>query len=220
MKKKVLIPVIIISILIIGVVALITFIKMEENVKAKLGEIYNKMVANQTYSFTRYDFEEQHKVIIYRKDDKTLIDMYNPGQHLSTLVVDKDTYLIYHENKEYYVYLNNNLDEEILINDLKQILEKECTKGKEKIYGKKYKYEEYIGVSNFLISSPKNMDVSSVKTRFYFDKNELVYLKTIYDVVNEETGERTQEEELQTIKIEYKVENNIFEIPADYAENS
>ena len=64
------------------------------------------------------------------------------------------------------------------------------------------------------------MDNSSVKTRFYFDKNELVYLKTIYDVINEETGERTQEEELQTVKVEYEVEESIFEIPADYAENS
>ena len=57
-------------------------------------------------------------------------------------------------------------------------------------------------------------------TRFYFDKNELVYLKTIYDVINEETGERTQAEELQTVKVEYEVEDSIFEIPADYAENS
>lgn len=220
MKKKVLILSIAISVLTIGAIALIIFIKNAEDEKSKLGKIYNEMVANQTYAFTRYDFEEQHKLITYRKGNKTLIDTYNPDQHLSTLVVDKDTYLVYHENKEYYVYPNNNQDGEILLDDLRQILEKECTKGKEKIYGKKYKYEEYTGISNFLISSPRNMDISSVKTRFYFDKNELVYLKTIYDVVNEETGEKTQAEELQTVKVEYEVENSIFEIPADYAENS
>ena len=29
-----------------------------------------------------------------------------------------------------------------------------------------------------------------------------------------------QTEELQTVKVEYEVEDSIFEIPADYAENS
>lgn len=220
MKKKIVIFVIVILILLAVASASIIFIKSANNGISKLENIYNKMVENQTYSFTRYDFEEQHKLITHRKNNKTLIDMYNPGQHLSTLVVDKDTYLIYHENKEYYVYPNNSLDQEILIDDLKKTIETEYTKGNEKIYGKKYKYEEYAGVSNFLMSSPKNMDTASVKTRFYFDKNELVYLKTIYDVINEETGERTQAEELQTVKVEYEVENSIFEIPADYAENS
>lgn len=220
MKKKIVILIIVILILLAVASASIIFIKTANNGASKLENVYNQMIENQTYSFTRYDFEEQHKLITHRKNGKTLIDMYNPGQHLSTLVVDKDTYLIYHENKEYYVYTNNSVDEEILIDDLKKIIETECTKGTEKIYGKKYKYEEYEGVSNFLISSPKNMDNSSVKTRFYFDKNELVYLKTIYDVINEETGERTQAEELQTVKVEYEVEDSIFEIPADYAENS
>lgn len=219
MKKKTVILIIVILILLAVASALIIFIKMTNNSVSKLENIYNQMIENQTYSFTRYDFEEQHKLIIHKKNNKTLIEMYNPGQHLSTLVVDKDTYLIYHENKEYYIYHNNSLDQEILMDDLKKTIETECTKGTEKIYGKKYKYEEYEGVSNFLISSPKNMDNSSVKTRFYFDKNELVYLKTIYDVINEETGERTQAEELQTVKVEYEVENSIFEIPADYAEN-
>ena len=220
MKKKIVILIIVILILLAVASASIIFIKTANNGVSKLENVYNQMIENQTYSFTRYDFEEQHKLITHRKKDKTLIDMYNPGQHLSTLVVDKDTYLIYHENKEYYVYTNNSVDAEILIDDFKKIIETECTKGTEKIYGKKYKYEEYEGVSNFLISSPKNMDNSSVKTRFYFDKNELVYLKTIYDVINEETGERTQAEELQTVKVEYEVEDSIFEIPADYAENS
>ena len=220
MKKKTVILIVVILIILLVASISIIFIKNTNNGVKKLENIYNQMVESQSYLFTRYDFEEQHKLIIYRKGNKTLIDMHNLGQHLSTLVVDKDTYLIYHENKEYYVYPNNSIDKEILLDDLKNIIQLECTKGKEKIYGKNYKYEEYEGVSNFLISSLKNMDNSSVRTRFYFDKNELVYLKTIYDVINEETGERMQTEELQTVKVEYEVEDSIFEIPADYAENS
>ena len=219
MKKKTGILIIVMFMLVITASVLAIFIVKTNKGATKLENVYNKMVENQTYSFTRYDFEEKHKIIIHKKGAKTLIDMFNPGQHLSTLVADKDTYLIYHENKEYYVYSNNNQDQDVIIDELKKITETECTQGKEKIYGKKYRYEEYEGISSFLISSPKNMDNNSIKTRFYFDKNELVYLKTIYDVINEETGERTQEEELQTVKIKYEVEDSIFEIPTDYAEN-
>ena len=219
MNKKISIPIIPIVIAIIAVVIVIVVMRGTQDGASKLSKVYEKMVNNQTYVFTRYDFEEKNKIITYRKADKTLIDMYSTGEHLSTLVVDGDTYLIRHESKEYYVYPNNNIDEEVLTDNLKEIIELEYTTGKEKIYGKTYKYEEYNGVSDFLISSSRDMDTSSVKTRFYFKGNELVYLKTIYDVVDEETGEKTQTEELQTVKVEYQVEDSVFEIPADYAEN-
>ena len=95
----------------------------------------------------------------------------------------------------------------------------EYVAGKEKIYGISYKYEEYNGVSSFLFSEQETIEIDSVKTRFYFKGNELVYLKTIYNVKDEETGETTEKEELQTIKVEYEVNNSVFEIPSDYAEN-
>ena len=70
-----------------------------------------------------------------------------------------------------------------------------------------------------MITSVNNIDADSVKTRFYFDGSELVYLKTIYNTVDEETGEKVQVEELQTVKVEYEVKDSVFEIPANYAEN-
>ena len=217
MNKKISIPIIPIVIVIIAVViiAIVILIKGTQEETSKLTKTYNKMVESQTYAFTRYDFEEKNKIITYKKADKTLIDMYNPDEHISTLILKGDTYLISHAYKEYYVYPNNNVDEEILIETLKSIIQLEYTTGKEKIYGKTYKYEEYNGVSDFLISSANNME--SVKTRFYFQGNELVYLKTIYNITDDETGEKAQEE-LQTVKIEYKVEEGVFEIPNDYAE--
>lgn len=219
MNKKISIPIIPIVIgAILVAIVIVILIRRTEDGASKLKKVYEKMVDKQTYIFTRYDLGEEHKLIIYKKPNKTLIDTYNPEEHLSTLVLEGNTYLIFHANKEYYVYPNNALDEEVLTNDLKNIVDLEYTIGKEKIYGKTYKYEEYEGVTEFMISPSRNIDEDSVKTRFYFKGNELIYLKTIYDLVNEETGEKTQTEELQTVKVEYEVEDSVFEIPAEYAE--
>lgn len=217
MNKKILAIIIPIAILAISII--IAVIINNQPKTSKLSNIYEKMIENQTYTFTRYDIEEKNKIITSRKKDKTLIDMYNSGEHLSTLILEGDTYLIFHENEEYFVYANNNKDEEILTNELAEITKLEYTTGKEKIYGKTYKYEEYQGVSNFLIYSENNIDINTIKTRFYFKGKELAYLKTIYETVNEETGERKQVEELQNIKIEYEVQDNVFNIPENYAEN-
>lgn len=218
MNKKILTGIIATIIIIISVIIVVVTINKQPKV-SKLSNIYQKMIENQTYSFTRYDFEEKNKTITSRKADKTLIDMYNSGEHLSTLILEGDTYLILHENKEYSVYENNSQDEEILTKELEEITKLEYTEGKEKIYGKTYKYEEYKGVSNFLIYADNNMDTNSIKTRFYFNGKDIVYLKTMYDTVNAETGERKQVEELQTVKVEYEVADKIFNIPENYAEN-
>ena len=218
MNKKILTGIIATIIIIITVIIVVVTINKQPKV-SKLSNIYQKMIENQTYSFTRYDFEEKNKTITSRKADKTLIDMYNSGEHLSTLILEGDTYLILHENKEYSVYANNSQDEEILTKELEEITKLEYTEGKEKIYGKTYKYEEYKGASNFLIYADNNMDTNSIKTRFYFNGKDLVYLKTMYDTANAETGERKQVEELQTVKVEYEVEDKIFNIPENYAEN-
>ena len=220
MNKKISISIIpVIMVIITAIIVAIVAMRVRTDETSKLSKVYDKMVTEQNYVFTRYDFEEQNKLITYRSADKTLIDVYTDGEHISTLIVEGDTYLISHENKEYYVYPNNNLSKERLTENLKDIINIEYTTGKEKIYGKTYKYEEYEGVSVFLFSGEEGIDIYSAKTRFYFNGDKLVYLKTIYDVVDEETGERTQAEELQTVKVEYKLDNRVFEIPSDYAEN-
>ena len=219
MNKKISIPIIPVIIIIVVIIIAIILTQGAKEKISKLAEVYNQMVANQIYSFTRYDLEENNKNIICKKANKTLIDLYDSEGYTSTLILDGETYLISHRDKEYYVYPSSNSDEEMLTDNLKNIIDLEYTIGKEKIYGKTYKYEEYKGVTDFLISTANNIELDTAKTRFYFKGKELVYLKTIYNVVNEETGEKTEEEELQTVEVKYEVEDSIFEIPSDYAEN-
>ena len=87
---------------------------------------YNIVKNNNKY--TKYSAKccTTNKIITYRKVDKTLIDMYNSGEHLSTLILEGDTYLIFHEKQEYYVYPKNTLDEELLTDNLKDITEFFC----------------------------------------------------------------------------------------------
>ena len=53
---------------------------------------------------------------------------------------------------------------------------------------------------------------AKLKTRFYYDNEEIVYIKNIM----EQDGETI--EELVKVKCIYDAEDSLFEIPADYAE--
>ena len=81
-------------------------------------------------------------------------------------MVEGDKYLIAHETEEYFYYPNSNLDEETLTEQLKKVVDLEYTEGKEKIYGKTYKYEEYAGISYFVTPKAAIASSESVKTRF------------------------------------------------------
>ena len=63
----------------------------------------------------------------------------------------------------------------------------------------------------FVEENQPSIQDENVKTRFYFDKNNnLVYVKTIY--------ENTSEEVLK-IEIKEQIDNEVFTIPENYAEN-
>ena len=147
-----------------------------------------------------------------KKENKTLIDQYFSGVHRTTIVENDTTCFILHDRQEYYIYNNNNIEQKILEDGISELLQKDYNSGSEKIFGKKYSYEEYSGSSVFLLSNLREIDEENIKTRLYFDKNDnLKYIKTIY-------GEN--EEELLNIEINYEVEDSIFEIPANYAEGN
>lgn len=214
MKKKI---IIISTILIIVIICIIVY--MANRPSDRLKKIYNKMISDNTYIFTRSSQNGENKIVTTKKGDKTRIDMYNLDDYITTLIKDGDTYLISHENKEYYTYSNNKIDEELLTEEIKRIIDKEYKVGKEKIYGQTYYYEEYNGITDFLIEAYKDMDLNTAKTRFYFKGKDLQFIKTIYQIVDSQTGKITNVEELLKANVEYKVEDNVFEIPSDYAEN-
>ena len=181
----------------------------------RLSKIYQDLEDSQTYLF-EIEKNNNNKTIMAKKGDKTIIDQYtknsetNVENHTTTLVKDNNTYLILHDRKEYYVYTENNVEQTIVTDGLKEIISKSYTTGTEKIKGKKYSYEEYDGSSMFMISNLININDTNVKTRFYFDsKNNLTYIKTILD----------NKQELLKVTLEKDVKDSIFEIPSDYAEN-
>lgn len=207
MKKNIMSLVVIILIVVIVGITLSTRIK-ESNVK-RLDKIYKELETSQTYLF-EMEQSDYNKTIMAKKGDKTIIDQYSKDSHTTTIVKNNNTYLVLHDREEYYVYENNNIEQSILTEGLKEITNKEFTTGKEKINGKKYSYEEYVGSTMFMISSTLDVNEEDIKTRFYFDnKDNLVYIRTIKGAT----------QELLKIKIEKEVDDSIFEIPSNYAEN-
>ncbi len=208
-KKKILILVIAILVVIGIIIAITKIIGDKKNKEQLLSKIYNNLNTNQTYLF-EMEQNEDNKTIMAKKDNKTVIDQKTKDNHTTTLVKDNNTYLVLHDRQEYYVYEQNNVEQSILTDGLKEVIDKPFTKGSEKIIGKKYDYEEYNGSTIFMISNSLNIDDSQVKTRFYFDKDDnLVYIKTIYGENNE----------LLKINLKQEVDDSLFEIPENYAEN-
>lgn len=216
MKKNKRIFFIVVILIIIGIIfGIIKLVGNKEDKIQKLAKIYEELNNNQTYLF-EMEQNSNNKTIMAKKGNETIIDQYSKDSeskvesHTTTLVKDNNTYLILHDREEYYVYQQNNVEQNILTDGIKDVIDREYTTGEEKVRGKKYKYEEYSGSTMFMISNTLEIDESEIKTRFYFDNNgNLTYIKTIYG----------EESELLKVKLEDNVEDSLFEIPVNYAEN-
>ena len=154
--------------------------------------------------------DEDNKTIMAQKGDKTIIDNYSDNSHTTTIVKDDNTYLVLHDREEYYVYEQNNVERAILTDGLKEITDKEFVTGTENVKGEKYVYEEYQGSTMFMNESSLDVNEEDIKTRFYFDNDDnLVYIRTIKGL----------NQELLKVNIQMEVDDSIFEIPSNYAEN-
>lgn len=174
-----------------------------------LAELYEQLNNSQIYLF-EMEQDEDTKTIMAKKNEKTIIDQYSKDGHTTTIVKDDNTYLVLHNREEYYIYEHNNIEQTILTDGIKEIISGDFTIGKEKIKGKKYSYEEFDGSTIFMTASALDIDEKDIKTRFYFDDNKnLVYIRTI----------KGAKQELLKIKIEQDVDDKMFEIPSNYAEN-
>lgn len=211
MKKKKIIILSVIILIIIGIIVagiMLTRNSNEKNNETKLNKIYYTLTSSQTYLF-KMTQNEKNQTIMAKKNEETVIDQYTEDSHSTTLIKDGDTYLILHDRNEYYVYEGNNVEQNLLTEGINELINKEFTSGTEKVKGKKYDYEEYNCSTIFMISNQLKLD-EEVKTKFYFDKNkDLKYIKTTFG----------NTEELLEIELSNEVNDSLFTIPSDYAEN-
>ena len=208
-RKKIrnLLLAIIVSVIVIAVILIIAI--ANKGTAKRLEELYNGLNTTQTYLFEMIE-SENNKTIMAKKGNKTIIDAYIDDSHTTTIVKDNNTYLVLHDRKEYYVYEQNNVEQSILTDALKDVVGKEFVTGTEKVKGKKYSYEEYQGSTMFMKTGSLDINEEDIKTRFYFDnENNLVYIRTIKGV----------NQELLEVKMKKEVDDSVFEIPSDYAEN-
>ena len=213
MQKKKIVITAILLIIILG----IAFIFIFQGEKSdRVLSMYKKIKDSEEFTFSMEEVESdiQLKITVTHMGENINIDSENEGLLSSTLLLDGDIYFISHDEKEYYNY---DIDDEeienmdIILSALAGVEEKEYTQGEENIYGTSYYYEEYDNMVDLLMLTSAN-DESEVKTRFYFDGDEIVYIKNIV------TNGETEQEELLKVTLEYEADSSLFEIPSDYAE--
>ena len=210
-KKKIIIISIcaIIAIVILGMSIYFATKKVEEvSNEIKLSKLYEKMMQNETYRIN-FKLNDDNKYTVSRKGDVANVDTYSNGTHTTDIVRDGNTYLLMYSTQKYYTYENNESELNELPNQLNEIAQsQEPTKGEEEINGEKYKYEEYKGVSYFLIDFENELSEEETNTKFYFDGDELKYIRTIMG----------DDSELIQVDASFTVDNSLFEIPDGFEE--
>ena len=208
-NKKIVIMIsiiIIIVIIVTGVVCYFLRNKNNNNPSSKISKLYEKLKSDNSYTFTQ-TLDNENKMYYAKKEGKAYIDIFEDGQENKTIVTEGNTYLVNDDEKTYYIYNNNETDFNKIENQLSELKDMENKKGKEKIGNTTYYYEEYDSITEFIIqNSFYNIEENKPKTTFYFDGDELKYIKTIIN----------NKQELTKIDISNKVDNKLFEISSDY----
>lgn len=211
-KKRILVVVSIILVLaiIVGVVCFLGFRRTTENITldgatSKVSKLCSELKEKQEYSF-RTTLDEQNEVYYAKKGGVAYVDTIYRGKESKFIIKNGNSYLLLEDEKTYYTYQNNETDLEKINVQLEETKEKQYTEGKEKIENKEYKYEEYEGVTGFLIKDVTLTENQTAKTRFYFNGNKLIYIKTITE----------DYQEILKVDISYNIDDKLFEIPTDY----
>ena len=209
-KNKMIIILIIVSIVILASAVGIYFTAKSKTTNDEIGKLnnyYEKLKNTSSYSFTSW-LDDQNNVKYSKNNNESYNETTYQGKNTKYIVKNGNTYLVKDSEKVYYTYENNETDLYAIEMQIADIKENEASSGKEKIEGKQYKYEEFKGIFNFYIGNI-NANDDNTKTRFYFDGDNLAYIKTIVD-------ENTE----QLLKIEFSetVDNKLFNIPTNYKE--
>ena len=215
MEKKTKIAVILIAIIIaILIIAgivwyIITNNNQTANTISKINSLYENLKSRTSYSFSA-TLDNNNKMYYAKQEKKAYIDTIYEGASSKYIIKDGNSYLLMDDTKVYYTYKNNETNLNKIENQLESIKNLETKKGKEKLDNKSYEYEEIDGITDFVMQNKSNIPQGQeIKTRFYFDKDELVYIKTIIG----------NKQELLKVNISYDVDGKLFEIPSNYKNN-
>lgn len=179
----------------------------EENGKSKTYNVLSKAFSGENYVITLQckadvgEGEEEAIMTIAKKGENMYMDVETVSQHATVMYKDGNTYFISHDDKACGIMEGKdegtfNKDMTLISKeDLKDIEAQEYKKGKEIIDETEYDYEEFVA------------DEGSTTKRYYFSKNDLRYIK----LINED-----EEELMKVLKISSEVDDNLFDIPADY----
>lgn len=178
----------------------------QDSSNSKLNAFYENLKGKEAYSVTAKVDDNNH--YYYAKEgNKAYLDSYYEGEESEYIIKDGNTYLVRDDEKVYYTYNNNETDLNKIQLQIENLKDSEYVTGKEKVEKKQYQYEEYTGYPEFLIKGLENSEgKEEAKTRFYFEGDKLVYVKTI-------VGDY---QEIVKLDISDTIQNNLFEIPSDY----
>lgn len=214
-KKKKIILISVIAVIaivaIIGIICLCAGVFKNKNVDdqgnliSKLNALYLNLLDKGSYNVAM-TVDDKNKTIYSKQEGKAYIDSIYNGIESKFIIKDGNSYLIMNDSKICYEYRNNQTDLNKIEDAIIEIKDLQYESGEEKIDNKKYKYEEYNALTSLTIMDTSGVEETEVKTRFYFDKNELVYIKTILP----------DKEELMKVEVSYDVNGDLFEIPSDY----
>ena len=210
-NKKTIIIAIIVAVVVLAIAG-VAIISMNKNNETQIGQdktikLYNELTKKEKYNFNTF-LNEENKLYYSKDKDTAYVDTIYEGEESKFVVKDGNSYLLDDEDKVYYTYKNNEMDLKKIERQLEEVKDLEYIAGKEKIDNKEYKYEEYAITTEFLFKYFEDLENKSVKTRFYYDGNKLVYIKTTVG----------NYEELLKVDMSYDVNSKLFEIPADYKE--
>lgn len=204
-KKTIIITitcVVLIALIIVGVLLL-------NNCKdSKISKLYENLQKAEKYSFILKQ-DDGYQIIMAKKGKETSIDMQGEDVHTTTIVKDGKAYFVNHDEKTYSTYDEMVANENILLDELSELSQKEYSKGTEAIDKKSYNYEEYKGYSGFMYSSNIDVEEENINTKFYFKGKDIKYIKTI---ISEDETEKVE------TSLSYEPDDSLFNIPEDYEE--
>lgn len=214
-KKK---TILIVAVSVIALVIIITLIvamansnnnakQPEENKNSKTIDFCENLKEKGEYSFS-LTLDDQNKIDYVKSDNSAYIDSIYDGEETKNIIKNGTTYLLKDAQKTYYSYQNNETDLYKIENQLEELNDMNFKTGKESINGKRYSYEEYSVETEFLFKYFEDSELKNVKTRFYYDNDKLVYVKTI-------VGDY---QELLKVETSNNVDKNLLELPSDYNE--